>query len=88
MPAGTGETSLFRSLEEQAEAAARQSANDASGNDVLHAAESSRSKTSEDHAANASEDVGVCRDFEFFISHVPNSSFVPWCADFLIFSAS
>jgi|APCry1669191860_1035381.scaffolds.fasta_scaffold99328_1 hypothetical protein len=51
-------------LEENAEAAASKSANDASSDNVLHAAKSSSSQAAEQHAANASEDVGVCCDFE------------------------
>jgi hypothetical protein len=68
---------LLRSLEEQAEAAASQSAHNAGRDDVLQSAERSASEAAEKDSADGGEDVGVRCDFEFLVSHLPNSSFVP-----------
>ncbi len=56
-------------LEEESEAAASQSADDSGRDRVGDAAERDGGETAEDHRADASEDVGVRGDFEFFLSH-------------------
>jgi hypothetical protein len=61
-------------LEEKPEAAARKPANDGGCDGVRHAAERESRECADNNSANPSEDVGVCRDFEFFVSHSRLSS--------------
>jgi hypothetical protein len=67
-------------LEEDAEAAAGESADNGGGDGVLQTAETGSGEAAENEGANTSKDVGVRGDFEFFISHDCHSSFVPRAA--------
>jgi hypothetical protein len=71
-----------RRLEEQAEAAARERADNGGRNGVRQAAESRSREAAKENRADASEDVGVRGDFEFFLSHNLHSSFVPRAAPY------
>jgi hypothetical protein len=63
----------FFRLEEEAEAAAGQAADDSGRDRVRNSAEGKRRECAKDDRANASENVGIRRDFEFSVSH----SFLP-----------